>query len=48
MASPSSIPNLPRTASNFSDPKILIKSSSKDKKNADLPGSPWRPDLPRN
>ena len=47
-ASPSGKPRRCRTLDIFSEPKIRIKSSSIDKKNFDVPGSPWRPERPRN
>ena len=48
MASPFSIPNFDKTLSKRSEPKIRIKSSSRLRKNEDRPGSPWRPERPRN
>ena len=42
------MPNLSMIPVILSAPKIRIKSSSKDKKNWEEPGSPWRPARPRN
>ena len=48
MASPSFIPKVFNTFSNLSDPNIRIRSSSRDKKNEDFPGSPCLPERPLN
>src|SRR5450759_788917 len=34
--------------SSLSEPKMRIRSSSSDRKNLEWPGSPWRPERPRN
>ena len=48
IASPSSIPKVDRTLSRRSEPKILIRSSSKLRKKQVLPGSPCLPERPLN
>ena len=48
IASPSSRPSLRSIPSIRSEPKIRIKSSSRLRKNFEAPGSPCRPDRPRN
>ena len=48
IASPSFMPKVFRTFSKRSEPKIRIKSSSSDRKNELRPGSPCRPERPRN
>ena len=46
--SPSLNPNLSINPAIFSDANRRIKSSSRETKNTEEPGSPWRPARPRN
>ena len=46
MGSSSFMPRVPMIFLILSPAKILIRSSSRDRKNFDPPGSPWRPSAP--
>ena len=48
ITSPSSIPIVSMIFAIRPDPNIRIRSSSRQTKNWELPGSPWRPDRPRS
>src|SRR5579883_2536909 len=48
IASPSLRPSFWSIESMRSDPKMRMRSSSRETKNLEAPGSPWRPERPRN
>ena len=48
MGSPSSMPSVSISLAMRSDAKMRIRSSSRDRKKREEPGSPWRPARPRS